>query len=64
MLNLALGLVVQKVRNAIHWITQLISLILIRWIVRIVIYPVDSAVQRVNNQGLLSTLKLINMTDT
>ena len=52
MLNLALGLVVQKMRNAIHWIMQLISLILIRWIVRIVIYPVDSAVQRVNNQGL------------
>ena len=52
MLNLALGLVVQKMRNSIHWIMQLISLILIRWIVRIVIYPVDSAVQRLNNQGL------------
>ena len=50
--NLEHGLVVQKMRNAIHWITQLISLILIRWIVRIVIYPVDSAVQRLNNQGL------------
>ena len=47
--NLALGLVVQKMHNAIHWIMQLISLILIRWIV---IYPVDSAVQRLNNQGL------------
>ena len=57
MLNLALGLVVQKMRNSIHRITQLISLILIRWIVRIVIYPVDNAVQRLNNQ---STLKLIN----
>ena len=50
--NLALGLVVQKMHNAIHWIMQLISLILISWIVRIVIYPVDSAVQRLNNQGL------------
>ena len=52
MLNLALGLVVQKMRNSIHRITQLISLILIRWIVRIVVYPVDSAVQCFNNQGL------------
>ena len=52
MLNLALGLVVQKMRNSIHRITQLISLILIRWIVRIVIYPVDNAFQRLNNQGL------------
>ena len=52
MLNLALGLVVQKMRNSIYRITQLIFLILIRWIVRIVIYPVDSAVQRLNNQGL------------
>ena len=51
--NLALGLVVQKkMHNAFHWIMQLISLILVRWIVRIVIYPVDSAVQRLNNQGL------------
>ena len=52
MLNLALGLVVQKMRNAIHWIMQLISLILVNWIVRIVIYPLDNAVQRLNNQGL------------
>ena len=52
MLNLALGLFAQKMRNAIHRITQLISLILIRWIVRIVIHPVDSAVQRLNNQSL------------
>ena len=30
----------------IHWIMQLIPIILIRWIV---IYPVDSAIQRLNN---------------
>ena len=34
---------------SIHWITQLVSLILIYWIV---IYPVDSAIQRLNNWGL------------
>ena len=32
-----------------HWITQLVSLVLIRWIV---IYPVDSTYQRLNNRGL------------
>ena len=31
---------------------QLVSLILIRWIV---IYPVDSAIQRLNNRGLEAT---------
>ena len=35
----------------IPWIVQLISLILIRWIV---IYPVDSAIQRSNNRCLAS----------
>ena len=30
---------------------QLVSLILIRWIV---IYPVDSAIQRLNNRGLVN----------
>ena len=35
--------VVQKLDNAIHWIAQLVSLTLNRWIV---IYPVDSAIQR------------------
>ena len=46
--------VVQKVNSAIRWInlyqciTQLVSLILIRWIV---IYPVDSAIQCLNNRG-------------
>ena len=40
--------VVQKVDNAIHWITQLVSLTLIRWIV---IYPVESAIE-LSNRGL------------
>ena len=40
--------VVQKVDNAIHWIAQLVSIIRIRWIV---IYPVDSAIQLLNNWG-------------
>ena len=44
--------VVEKVKNAIHRIAQLVSLILIRWIV---IYPVDSAIQRLNNRGLIIT---------
>ena len=50
--------VVQKVDNPIHqinnyhilWIVQLVSLVLIRWIV---IYPVDSAIQLLNNWGLV-----------
>ena len=45
-----LALVVQKIKRwitlAIQWITQLLSLILIRWVV---IYPVDSAMKRLNN---------------
>ena len=36
---------------------QLVSVILIRWIV---IYPVDSAIQRLNNRGLKCT-KLENI---
>ena len=32
---------------------QLVSLILIRWIV---IYPMDSAIQRLNNRGLIGAL--------
>ena len=49
-----LALVVQTLDSAIHRIkiypvvTQLVSLILIHWIV---IYPVDSAIQRLNNRG-------------
>ena len=41
--------VVQKVDSTIHWIAQLVSLTLIHWIV---IYPVDSAIQLLNNWGL------------
>ena len=41
--------VVQKVDSTIHWIAQLVSLTLIRWIV---IYPVDSVIQLLNNWGL------------
>ena len=40
---------VQKVDSAIQWIVQLVSLILIHWIV---IYPMDSAIQLLNNWGL------------
>ena len=38
---------VQKVDSAIQWIVQLASLILIYWIK---IYPMDSAIQRLNNR--------------
>ena len=44
-----LALVAQKVDSTIHWIAQLVSLTLIHWIV---IYPVDSAIQLLNNWGL------------
>ena len=40
---------VQKVDSAIQWIVQLVSLILVHWIV---IYPMDSAIQLLNNWGL------------
>ena len=43
--------VVQKVDSAIHWIIQLVSLILIHWIA---IYPVDSAIHLLNNWGLVA----------
>ena len=46
--------VVRKVDSAIHWMAQLVSIILIRWIV---IYPVDSAIQRLNNRGLESIIR-------
>ena len=42
--------VVQTLDSAIHWITQLVLLVFIRWIV---IYPVDSAIHRLNNWGLV-----------
>ena len=38
-----------KVIRTIHWIMQLDCLTLIRWVA---IYPVDSAIQRLNNRGL------------
>ena len=44
--------------NAIHWIVQLVSLILIRWVV---IYQVDSAIQRLNNLGLMICVGVIKM---
>ena len=40
---------VQKVDSAIQWIVQLVSLILIHWIE---IYPMDSAIELLNNWGL------------
>ena len=40
---------VQKVDSAIQWIIQLVSLILIHWIE---IYPMDSAIELLNNWGL------------
>ena len=40
---------VQKVDSAIQWIVQLVSLILIHWTE---IYPMDSAIQLLNNWGL------------
>ena len=40
---------VQKVDSAVQWIIQLVYLILIYWIK---IYPMDSAIQRLNNWDL------------
>ena len=45
----ALGAVVQKVDNAIQWIEQSVFLILIHWIM---IHPMDTAIQHLNNRGL------------
>ena len=41
--------------KSIQWITQLVFLILIRWIA---IYPVDIGIQRLNNRGLAFRQKL------
>ena len=41
--------VVRRVDSAIHWITQLLLLVFIRWIV---IYPVDSVIYLLNNRFL------------
>ena len=51
-INIFLAPVGQKVDNTIHWIAQLISFILLR---RIVIYPVNSTIQLLNNWGLKYT---------
>ena len=45
--------VVQRVDSTIHWITQLVLLVFIPWIA---IYPVDSVIHLLNNQGLGSYL--------
>ena len=47
-----LATVVRRVDSAVHWITQLVLLLFIRWIV---IYPVDSVIHLLNNRGLLIT---------
>ena len=41
--------------NAIHWISHLLAFVLL--ICWIVIYPVDGAVQRLNNRGLVPFLE-------
>ena len=46
------GPVVQKVDSTIQWIAQLVFVLLIRWIA---IYPVDSAIHVLNNQGLVDS---------
>ena len=48
--NKTLALVVSRVDSAIHWITQLVLLAFIRWIV---IYPVDSGIHLLNNRCLV-----------
>ena len=54
--------VVRRVDSAIHWInlyplkiTRLVLLVFMRWIV---IYPVDSIIHLLNNQGQCRKLKL------
>ena len=39
-----------------HWIAQLVSLALIRWIV---IYPVNGAIQLLNNWGLVANKRIV-----
>ena len=40
-----------------HWTVKLVSQILIRWIV---IYPVDSAIQRLTNRGLAPVVQTLD----
>ena len=52
--------VVQKVNRSIHWKTQLVALVFVRWIV---IYPVDSAIHLLSiakGNGLQSKCSLIS----
>ena len=42
------GPVVPRVDSAIHWITQSVLLVFIRWIL---LYPVDGAIHLLNNRG-------------
>ena len=59
-LNLThLAPVVQKLDSAIKWIAQMVSLILVHWIV---IYLVDSAIQLLNNCSLKITDCLLSIT--
>ena len=53
--SLHLVSVVQKVDSAIHWTAQLVSLVLIDWMV---IYPVESAIQLLNNWGLVLAVSI------
>ena len=48
---MSLAPVVQKVDSTIQWIVQLVLLILNHWIV---IYPVASTIQLLNNWGLMN----------
>ena len=56
--NLIMYLAIEKLDSAIHqiisihWIAQLAPLIFTHWVV---IYPVDSAIQVLNNGGLLDS---------
>ena len=50
--------VAQRVDSAIHWITQLVLLLFIRWIT---IYPLDSVIRLLNNRGQRKRLEQINM---
>ena len=40
--------VVQTVDSVIHWITQLVLIVFIRWIA---IYPLDNAIHLLNDRG-------------
>ena len=56
MLSIDLALVARRVDSAIHWITQLVLLLFIGWIV---VYPVDIVIHLLNNRGLVILLEFI-----